>query len=55
MAQIYMNEAVAKELKSLVRNLKDKHKLELRENLLKMTTTDENGFVRIDPRFLSNI
>ena len=34
--------------------LKEKYKLQLKETL-KTTWCDENGFVRIDPRFLTNI
>lgn len=34
--------------------LKEKYKVQLKENI-KSTVQDENGFVRIDPRFLTNI
>ena len=34
--------------------LKEKYKMQLKETI-KSTFVDENGFVRIDPRFLTNI
>lgn len=34
--------------------LKEKYKTQIKENI-KTVTKDENGFVRIDPRFLTNI
>lgn len=42
-------------VKLLHSNLKDKYKIRMKEDLKALMIKDENGFVRIDPRFLSNI